>query len=220
MSVQSQQLENLQDIRQLMNKSSRFISLSGLSGIAAGICALIAAWVASRRLNAHQSKNGIDYTRVYRREEFSDGYQSLERDLLLIAAVTFLVAFGLAFFFTWLRSRKTGVPIWGHVARKVMVHVAIPMLAGALLMWRMTEIGVYGLIAPSCLIFYGLALINASKFTFSEIRYLGYGQLILGVLNLWMIGYGLLFWAAGFGLLHILYGFIMWYRYERQPTAL
>jgi len=73
----------------------------------------------------------------------------------------------------------------------------------------------YNLVAPGCLVFYGLALVNASKYTLGEIRYLGYGQLILGIINLWQLSYGLYFWAAGFGILHIIYGIVMWYRHER-----
>jgi hypothetical protein len=97
-----------------------------------------------------------------------------------------------------------------------MINVAVPMLAGGLLIWRLMEFQFYGLVAPACLLFYGLALVNASKYTVPEIRYLGYFQLLLGVLNLWMMGYGLYFWAAGFGVLHILYGIIMWNKYERN----
>ena len=94
------------------------------------------------------------------------------------------------------------------------------MIAGGLFIWRLTDFGLYGMVVPACLIFYGLALINASKFTLSEIRYLGYLQLLLGLISLWMIGYGLYFWAAGFGILHILYGVIMWNKYERNDKAI
>jgi uncharacterized membrane protein HdeD (DUF308 family) len=72
------------------------------------------------------------------------------------------------------------------------------------------------LVAPGCLIFYGLGLINASKYTLDEIRYLGYLQIILGIINLWFVGYGLYFWAMGFGAMHILYGVYMWMKYERK----
>jgi hypothetical protein len=140
----------------------------------------------------------------------------MQSTLIVIALVTFAVAAALAFFFTYLRSRKTGVAIWGYTARKLMINVAVPMLAGGLLIWRLMEFQFYGLVAPACLLFYGLALVNASKYTVPEIRYLGYFQLLLGVLNLWMMGYGLYFWAAGFGVLHILYGIIMWNKYERN----
>src|SRR4029078_4377912 len=218
MSEQNQHLESLQDIRQMMQKSSRFISLSGLSGIAAGVCALIGAWLAQDKLSQYGYENSIDFTEMRGKYIFHDGYRILERELLIIGSLTFIAAFCLAFLFTYLRSRTTGVPIWGHIARKVMINVAVPMFAGGLVVLRLMEIGAYNMIAPSCLLFYGLAVINASKYTFPEIRWLGYGNLILGALNLWMMGYGLYFWALGFGVLHILYGFIMWWRNERKPV--
>ena len=200
MSEQNQHLESIEDIKRLMHKSSRFISLSGLSGVAAGVCALIASWIDYRKIQ--QAGNG--------------GHESLETQLVMIGAVTFIAALVLAFLFTYVRSRQTGVAIWGYTARRVMINVFVPMLAGGLVIWRMIGFGYYNLVAPVSLIFYGLALINASKFTLNEIRYLGYGQLLLGLLNLWLEGYGLYFWAMGFGVLHILYGLIMWNKYERN----
>jgi hypothetical protein len=218
MTESNPHLDSINDIKQLMQKSSRFISLSGLSGIAAGVCALVAAWITHEKISNYKSdlpdysgESGTGYT-------FRGGYENLEWQLIILALITFIVAFCLAFFFTYLRSKKTGVPIWGYVARKVMINVTVPMLAGGLMIWRMMELGFYNLVAPTSLIFYGLALINASKFTFPEIRWLGYGQLILGIVNLWMIGDGLIFWAIGFGVLHIIYGFLMWWKNERVPV--
>lgn len=209
MENKEQHLEALEDIKLLMHKSSRFISLSGWSGIAAGICALAAAIYIGSVMECWKLGNCNFSEFAY------TGSHSLNATLFFIAAVTFVIAFTLAFFFTFLRSRKVGTPIWGLTARKVMVHVSVPMVVGAFLIWRMMELGFYGLIAPACLIFYGIGLFSASKFTLSEVKYLGYGQMLLGIINLWMLGYGLYFWAAGFGLLHILYGVIMWNKYER-----
>lgn len=202
MSEQNQHLESIEDIKRLMHKSSRFISLSGLSGVAAGVCALIASWMANQKIRQYQAGDSSK--------------ESLETQLIVIGAVTFAAALVLAFLFTYLRSRKTGVAIWGYTARRVMVNVCIPMVAGGFVIWRMIGFGYYNLVAPVSLIFYGLALINASKYTLNEIRYLGYGQLLLGLMNLWLEGYGIYFWAMGFGVLHILYGLIMWNKYERN----
>jgi hypothetical protein len=94
--------------------------------------------------------------------------------------------------------------------------MVIPLTVGAIFIVRMMQLGEFELVAPACLIFYGLALVNASKYTLGEIRYLGYGQLALGIMNLWNIGYGLYFWAMGFGVLHIIYGIWMWYKYEKN----
>jgi hypothetical protein len=186
--------------------------------VAAGLCALVAAWICREKVISYQKAHGLGEEHLREPLVFREGYEALAKDLILIAAVTFIAAFALAFLFTYLRSRKAGVAIWGYTARRVMINVLVPMLAGGLLVWRMMQLGVYGLIAPACLLFYGLALINGSKYTLTEIRYLGYGQLILGALNLWMLGYGLYFWAAGFGLLHIIYGIVMWNKYERTSS--
>ncbi len=96
-----------------------------------------------------------------------------------------------------------------------MWNTMMPMLTGALLIWRMIELEQYELVAPASLLFYGLALVNGSKFTLGEVRYLGYAMIVTGLISLWFSGYGLYFWAFGFGVLHILYGLSMWWKYER-----
>lgn len=214
-----QHLSALQDIRSMMEKSSRFISLSGFSGIAAGICALIGAWVSYDYVYGYK-----DYMISYPRNGYGAN-ASFSLDLLFhtwlfwIAAATFIAAFISAFIFTWIKSRKDGVPVWGKTAQRLLIHVSVPLIVGGLFLLKLLHFGTFGLVAPGCLIFYGLALLNGSKFTLSEIKYLGYGQLALGIINLQFTGYGLYFWAAGFGILHILYGGIMWYKYDRNTKT-
>ena len=219
MDQQSQHINALKDIKQMMERSSRFISLSGLSGVAAGTCALVGAWFAYGIIHTTYPVDPIVYNEIQR--SASRQYIPLSvRDymgskLLWIAACTFIAAFVLSFLFTYLRSQKTNTPLWGTTAKRLAFNVCIPMAVGGVYLLKMMEAGCYGLIAPGCLLFYGLALLNGSKYTLGEIRYLGFGQIALGILNLWYIGYGLYFWAAGFGLLHIAYGIVMWYKYER-----
>ncbi len=114
------------------------------------------------------------------------------------------------------RSRRDGTPLWDPTVQRLAWNTILPMVVGGIVLLRAISLEYYTLVAPGCLIFYGLALVNASKYTLGEIRYLGYGQLILGIINLWVVGSGLYFWAAGFGVLHILYGIIMWWKYERK----
>lgn len=206
MDNQEQSLAAIQDIKRIMERSSRFISLSGWSGIAAGLCALAGAWTAAHYISVYPLAGP---TR-------QGSTTLLEGILLLVAAVTFIAAFLSAFAFTYMRSRKEGVPVWGNSAQRLLFNTAVPLLAGAFVVYRMLQLGQYGLIAPSSLIFYGLALVNGSKYTLGEVRYLGYFQLLLGVINLWVPGRGLLFWALGFGVLHIIYGVVMWWKYERR----
>jgi hypothetical protein len=213
MNTQNQPQDTLHDIKQMMERSSRFISLSGFSGIAAGSCALIGAWFGYQILSGNNlASNEINYTSP------NAGYfpHGVPEQLLVIALLIFASAFVLAFLFTYLRSKKTNTPIWGKTSKRLMFNVSIPMIAGGLVILRLLQFGMIGMIAPCCLIFYGLALINASKYTLIEIRYLGFCQLILGLISLWFIGKGLYFWAMGFGVLHILYGAIMWWKYERN----
>jgi hypothetical protein len=213
MSEQQQSLEELKHIKEMMERSSRFISLSGLSGIAAGICALVGAWFANGVISksALSDFSTLD-TNVYSIRTLED---FMGAKLFTIAVLTFGAAFLSAFFFTYLRSKKKGIPMWGASTRRLFVAVAVPMVAGGIYLFREIQIEHYGLIAPGSLIFYGLALINGGKYTLGEIKYLGYAQLLLGLISCWMIGSGLYFWAIGFGVLHIVYGVIMWNKYER-----
>jgi hypothetical protein len=210
-----QSVEAIKDIRRMMERSSRFISLSGLSGVSAGICALVGAWI------AHPYVFGkIDYVinpNAAIVQAMAGDYSIIFNTYLFwIALGTFVAAFISAFIFTWIKSRKEGIPIWGSAAKRLMVNVCIPLIAGGLFLFKMMHYGTFGLVAPGCLIFYGLALINASKYTLNEVRYLGYCQIILGLINLCFVGYGLYFWAFGFGVMHIVYGIYMWMKYERK----
>jgi magnesium-transporting ATPase (P-type) len=211
---EQESLADLQHIKKMMEQSSRFVSLSGLSGIAAGMCALIASFFASKVIfkttGSSQLRNYISSETEY----FSLN-QFMGSSLFTIAFVTLVLAFGLAFLFTFLRSKKHNIPLWGASAQRLMINMAIPLIAGSVYIYKLIEQGSFGLIAPGCLIFYGLALVNASKYTLDEIRYLGYCEIILGLINLFAIGYGLYFWAIGFGILHIVYGVYMWNKYER-----
>lgn len=93
--------------------------------------------------------------------------------------------------------------------------MAVPLVSGGLVVMLLVREGLIGLVAPMMLLFYGLSLYNASKYTITEVKILGFVQIALGLVNMVMLGYGLLFWAIGFGLMHIVYGIIMHIRYER-----
>jgi hypothetical protein len=222
MNEQQQTLDTLKDIRSMMDRSSRFISLSGWSGVAAGCCALVGAWFA----------HGIIQQGAQDHSTLRKAYDSVPRgssievpdyvgssQLLVIALLTMAGAVLFAFLFTWLRSRKTGVHLWGATSRRLAWALGLPLAVGGMYMLKLMQAGAFGLIAPGCLLFYGLGLISAARYTLGEIRWLGYGQVFTGLANLLFTGYGLYFWAFGFGILHIVYGFIMWWHHERNPQS-
>lgn len=206
MSTNISGLNTLQDIRNMMEKSSRFISLSGWSGISAGICGLTGTWFAWQRINAFHGQANTSSTQCI---------DCLKTDLLVIASLVFAAAFTTAFFFTFLRSRRDGGVIWGPAARRLLWNTLFPMMVGGLVIFRLLSLEQYDIIISLSLIFYGLALINGSRFTIGEVRYLGYAELVTGLLSMWIPEWGLYFWAVGFGLWHIVYGIAMWWKYER-----
>jgi hypothetical protein len=197
-------LEELREIRSMMERSSRFISLSGLSGVFAGVFALIGAGVAYWYLDMsfYQARN------LHFREP--DIFAFFFADALGVLIPSLVVAV----YLTTRQAKKRGQKIWDATSRRLLISVAIPLMTGgvfilALLQWAPV------LAAPATLIFYGLALINASKFTLDDIRYLGYCEIALGLMSAFLTGYSLLFWAIGFGVLHIVYGVVMYRKYER-----
>jgi len=213
MSVQNTHLDALQDIRKMMQRSSRFISLSGLSGIAAGTWALIGAYLANDWMN--------DYYNEYKDYGSFTGssFQQLKWNLFLLAASVFTLAIVSAFYFTWRRAGRDNIPMWDHSMKLLTINLLIPLVAGGLFILSMLQQNDWHFIAPACLIFYGLALVNGSKYTVTDIRYLGYFEIVLGLINTQFPRSGLYFWAFGFGILHIIYGFVMWWKYERKPNS-
>jgi hypothetical protein len=219
MGDKNQTLDTLKDIRNMMDRSSRFISLSGWSGVAAGCCALVGAWFAhgviERGMENHTSLRK-NYVNTYENDPIDVLEYIGSSKLISIAVLTLFAAIILAFAFTWMRSRKTGMPMWGPTSRRLTFAIGLPLMVGGIYMLKLMEAGAFGMIAPGCLLFYGIGLVSAARYTLGEIRWLGYGQIITGIVNLFFTGYGLYFWAFGFGLLHIIYGLIMWWKYERN----
>ena len=207
MNAQNQSLQELQHIKRMMERSTKFSSLSGFSGIAAGICALGGIWFVIKRIAQWKQSN---------LENLNASKDDLATQLLLIAVTTFIAAALSSFIFIYLRCKKLGIPVLGLSAKRVIINIAIPLFVGGLFIFRLETAGTFLLIPPACLIFYGLALVNASKYTLDEIRYLGYSEIIIGIINLWILGYGLIFWGIGFGFLHIIYGIIIWWKYEKN----
>ncbi len=197
--------QDLQEIKEIMSRSSRFISLSGLAGIFAGVFALVGAYAAFKTV--YVSNEFSSYSRVIITTDHLT-------TLLLIALLTIVASISTGIYFTTRQAKKQNQKIWDLQTRRLLINLAIPLVTGGLLCLTLLLQGYVGIISPLTLIFYGLALVNASKYTLGEIRSLGLAQIILGLIAMQFIGYGLIFWAIGFGLLHIIYGAVMQMRYK------
>jgi hypothetical protein len=198
--------QDLEHIRFMMERSSRFISLSGISGIIAGIIALIASFVAYYFINT----NGVDY--FGNKHIYFDS--PLVTKLVVTAVLTLIAALFFGIYFTVRKSNNHNLKIWNTVTKRLLINLCIPLASGGIFCIALFYHHHFGFIAPAMLIFYGLALVNASKYTFNDVGYLGYCELILGLIALFLTGFGLIFWAIGFGLLHIIYGFTMQRKYH------
>jgi general stress protein CsbA len=219
MTEKDSQLTELKEIRSIMERSSRFISLSGLSGVSAGVIALISAFITHSYLVSEGVRETFEsrYMPLYQSKYLST---TKEKEIILmlglIALVTLAVALLVSFAFTAKKAKKEGVKLLDRSAIRLAINMALPLGTGGAFCLALLYHHEYGLVAPATLVFYGLALFNAGKYTLDDIRYLGLSQIGLGLVASFNVGYGLEFWAVGFGILHIVYGFVMWYKYERK----
>lgn len=198
--------EDLSHIRSMMERSSRFISLSGLSGVVAGLAAIIGAVYVYFVFQ----REGIDY---FDGERNVFGL-SLVKELVMVGVIILVVALLSGYVFTANKSRRKGLKIWDATTRRLLVTFAVPLVTGGFFCLALLYHHLFVFIAPATLLFYGLALVSAERYTLTDIKYLGYCQIILGLISLFFLGWGLLFWTIGFGALHIVYGLIMHKKYK------
>jgi uncharacterized membrane protein len=193
-------LRDISAMRSMMERSSKFMSVSGFSGLMAGIYGLSGAFVAYKFLDFNPAE-AIDSTALLK--------------VVILAVIILILAIGTAVFLAYKKSNKIGERAWNPTTRRLLINMSVPLITGGLLCLILIAKSLIGFVAPVTLIFYGLALFNAGKFSFEELRSLGLIQISLGLLCAYFIEYGIWFWALGFGLFHIIYGFYLHYRYER-----
>lgn len=203
--------EDLSEIRNMMTRSTRFLSLSGLSGILAGVYALIGAGIAHFRIRAFNRSQFLGFI-----SDFSlDRERPLVIELVLLASAVIGLALITAFLLSRKNALRSGEKLWTISSRRLLANFFIPLTAGGIFCLVLLQYGFVVLIAPAMLVFYGLACLNAGKYTLGDIRYLGMTMIALGLIATQFTGYGLLFWGLGFGVCHILYGSIMYVKYEK-----
>lgn len=199
--------EQIEQIHDIMARSTTFVSLSGLSGISAGIIAFGAVWLIYRLLGTIWLTDDV----------FSalSGSPSLVRSVTGVFLWTLVAAVTVAFLFTWRRARRYHHGLWNIASRRFGMHMALPLLAGGVFVLALVQHGAYELVCPAMLVFFGLALMSAGKYSFSGTVVFGVVELVLGLVAvLWVEG-GLILWAIGFGLINVGYGMVMYRQYER-----
>ena len=196
-------IKDIQDIKQMMSQSSQFISLSGLSGILAGIYALVGAFVVNYLIEQNKYDVIIIEGRTFKL-------------IILTALIVLVLSLVTAYIMTKQKAKKVGEQVWNPSSKRLLINFCIPLITGGIFALLLLRHEVYGLIAPITLIFYGMACLNASKYTLRDVRYLGITEIILGLIAVEFSGYGLYFWVLGFGICHIVYGAVMYFKYDRN----
>lgn len=199
---------DIAEIRSMMERSSKFLSLSGWAGIMAGIYALAGAWVVFNVYHFNPDK-------IVFRTTGSGGLFPYLPEVIFTAVIVLILAVGTAIILSYRKSNKRGEQVWNATSRRLLASMAVPLLAGGILVLILLSKNLIGLIAPLTLLFYGLALYSAGKYTYNDVKFLGMIQVGLGLLSTWFIEYSLFLWAFGFGIVHIIYGIYMYFRYER-----
>ena len=208
MKEEQDYIQDIAEMRSMMERSSKFLSLSGLAGVMAGIYALSGAYIAYKVFDFNPDT--IAGAPLAPASLFSNLPQ-----VAFLAIGVLVLAIGTAIFLSYKKANKRLEKFWDPTARRLLINMGVPLVAGGLLVLILIAKGLIGLVAPFTLLFYGLALYSAGKFTYEEVKSLGLINIALGLIGSWFVEYGLLCWAAGFGVVHIIYGIYMHYRYER-----
>lgn len=207
MKQQQDYIRDITEIRSMMEKSTKFLSLSGWAGIMAGVYALIGAYVAYRVF--YFNPDEIIYSSFAERR-YSGGLLKV----VVLALIVLAMSIGTAIFFSSKRARRRNEKLWNTTSRRLLANMAVPLATGGVFILILISKGLIGLVAPLTLIFYGISLYIASRYTYDDLKVLGLTQIMLGLLSSYFIGYGLLFWSLGFGLGHIVYGIYIHFKYE------
>lgn len=208
MKKEQDYIRDIAEMRSMMERTTKFMSLSGLAGVMAGIYALSGAYLAYRYFGFDPVSQDFRYTEM---AEGSAGSPAI----LLLAIAVLVLALGTAIFLSYKKANRRGEKLWNPTSRRLLINMSIPLFSGGILILILLSKGLGELSAGLSMIFYGLSLYTAGKFTYEDIRSLGLIQIVLGLLGTYFIEYSLIFWAFGFGVLHIVYGIYMHYRYER-----
>lgn len=203
-------IDDIKHIRQMMEESSKFLSLSGLSGVAVGCFALLGAAIAHFWILDNGAVKYDEYLKV-----LPGNYgRGIRLSMFLTAILTLTGALLSAWYISFRKSRNLQIGFWTPSAKKMVTSLFVVLATGGIFSMILVFHGYFKMIAAVMLIFYGLALLNASKYSKQDIKLLAFTQIILGLIAALFINYGLLIWTLGFGFVHIVYGILMYFKYE------
>ena len=212
----SQPEKDISLIKNLMEKSSKFSNLSGYAIATTGLLALLGAVFVYFDLGISISEKYISYAELINQTGNANSTYTKIKLLVIIASLILLTSLLILYVTAKLKSERHDINLFNSSFSRALKSLFIPVLSGGIFCGFLILHKMYGLVAPATLIFYGLGLISASKYSYNELELLGYLELLLGTIASYYMGSGLLFWMIGFGIGHIVLGFFIHYKYDKK----
>jgi len=190
-----------------MERHSSFFSLSGFTGILIGIVGCIAIFLVDTMTHGY----GINF----------DGFSQLpilflEIGIMVIGILTIV----LSLFILWKRGRnkakKNKQGLWNAFAKKQRINLLLLLLVFLVILILIGSKGYYRLITPLLLSFYGLLLLNLSRFQSKSLLFLGLATLILGIVSYVSYTDKIFLLALGVGIFPIIYGLLTFNKSKKQ----
>lgn len=176
--------DNLQFIRETMERSAVFTSVPGYGGMLMGATAVGASVFASQAANY--------------------------RNWLIIWLTEALLAFAIGFLTLWQKSKTANDSPTSAPARKFALCFAPPMIAAIILSVLFYRLNLFEFLPVVWLTLYGTAVVCGGISSVKIVPIAGWCFIALGLIAVFLPrGYGDLMMALGFGGLHIIFGFIV-----------
>lgn len=183
--------ENLRVIRELMERSTKYSTFSGPSGILAGAASIVGC-VVTHSLATRPP-----------------GSDSFRIPFLITWSMVILFAIGADFLLMKRRAARVGKRIVSRLGKQ-MVFAAGPGLGtGVLLTLYLLQHNMLTNVYPFWMLSYGIAVCAVGQFSQREVKALGVAFLLAGTLTLLMPGWGLPLMALSFGGFHIIYALLI-----------
>lgn len=205
--------KTLSDIRDMMSKSSRFQSVSGYSIVVVGLLAAVASLITAVFIGV---ENGFPCSEKLQHFAVMDTAVRT-KSIAITGMVLFALSLLTVFFFAYIKSKRHQLRFaFDKRMGQMLLDFFIPLAVGGVLSIVLVMQQHYGLTSSIMLIFYGLALVNCSHYTYPVFRYLGYVELLLGIIDCFTMSHALLTWFLGFSVAHIVFGIVYILLFDRK----